>query len=50
MAELTSVPWEQFPRKTAPDDLVSPHCRFVELTKSALAAGLGSDGHCRLLW
>src|SRR5258706_13272994 len=43
MADLTNVPWAEFPRRAAPDDLVTPHFKFYELTKSELGARLGVD-------
>ena len=43
MADLTNVPWAEFPRRAAPDDLVSPHFKFYELSKSELGARLGID-------
>lgn len=43
MADLTNIPWAEFPRRASPDDLVSPHFKFYELTKSELAARLGID-------
>ena len=41
MADLSETPWEKFPRRAAPDDLVAPHFKFYELTKSELGARLG---------
>jgi Peptidase M15 len=43
MADLSQLPLAEFPRRAAPDDLVSPHFTFYELTKSELAARLGID-------
>ena len=43
MADLSGTAWDQFPRRAAPDDLVAPHFKFYELTKSELAGRLGID-------
>ena len=47
MADMSNVAWERFSRRAAPDDLVSPHFRFRELTKPKLAARLGIDNSFR---
>ena len=43
MADLSQLRVAQFPLRASPDDLVSPHFTFYELTKSELAARLGID-------
>lgn len=40
MADLSSVPWDQFPSDVRPGDFVSPNFRFSELTKSETAERL----------
>jgi len=40
MADLSEIPCAEFPLRAAPDDLVVPHIKFFELTKSELAARL----------
>jgi hypothetical protein len=37
MADLTAVPWNEWPARCAPQDQVSAHFRFYELTSSELA-------------
>ncbi|MEK6210046.1 MAG: D-Ala-D-Ala carboxypeptidase family metallohydrolase [Pseudomonadota bacterium] len=43
MSDLSNIPWGEFPRRAAPDDLVAPHFKFHELTKSEQASRLGID-------
>lgn len=41
MADLSNVPWEQFPFEARPEDLVAPDFSVLMLTKSEIAARRG---------
>lgn len=43
MGNPARVPWNKFPADAGPDDAVSPHFRFFELTRSDTASRLGLD-------
>jgi hypothetical protein len=47
MADLTSVPWDQFPANPDPQDLISRNFRFYELFKSEYAERNHIDNHFR---
>jgi hypothetical protein len=43
MADLSRIPWNRFPERAAPRDLVSRHFALAELTRSETAAREGID-------